>query len=149
MQAVQKVCRLKPFRGWRPAPPQTVLKRRCLIFAGSGGIGIEALSRGADFCAFIEKNRRAAAVIEENLKFTRLASKAQVYSQDVFGVLSSLQEAEPFDCIFMDPPYDRELEKQVLEQLRGAACVDENTRIIVEASLSTKFDYLEDFSRKK
>ena len=115
------------------------------IFAGSGGIGIEALSRGADFCAFIEKNRRAAAVIEENLKFTRLAAKAQVYSQDVFGVLSSLQEAEPFDCIFMDPPYDRELEKQVLEQLRGAACVDENTRIIVEASLSTKFDYLEEY----
>ena len=115
------------------------------IFAGSGGIGIEALSRGADFCAFIEKNRRAAAVIEENLRFTRLSSKAQVYCQEVFTALSSISKEEPFDCIFMDPPYDKGLERQVLEVLKDASCIDENTRLVVEASLSTEFDYLEEY----
>lgn len=115
------------------------------IFAGSGGIGIEALSRGADFCVFIEKNKKAAAVIADNLKFTGLSERAQVYCQDVFSALVSLQGEEPFDCIFMDPPYDRELEKKVLEVLKEMPFVDENTLIITEASLHTGFDYLEEY----
>lgn len=115
------------------------------IFAGSGGIGIEAISRGADFCAFIEKNKKAAAVIEENLRFTRFSDKAQVYCRDVFAVLSSMETEMPFDCIFMDPPYDQELEKQVLDVLKDASFVDENTLIVVEASLNTTFDYLESY----
>ena len=83
------------------------------LFAGSGGIGIEALSRGADYCAFVEKNRKAAAVIRENLRFTKLEDRGQIYTGDVFQVLVQLEGEEPFDCIFMDPPYQKELEKQV------------------------------------
>lgn len=115
------------------------------LFAGSGGIGIEALSRGADFCTFIEKNKRASAVIEENLRFTRLKDKAQVYCCDVFRGLVSMEQEEPFDCIFMDPPYDKELEKQVLQVLQDASYVTSETLIIVEASLETSFDYLEEY----
>ena len=81
------------------------------LFAGSGGIGIEALSRGADYCAFVEKNRKAAAVIRENLRFTKLEDRGQIYTGDVFQVLVQLEGEEPFDCIFMDPPYQKELEK--------------------------------------
>lgn len=114
------------------------------IFAGSGGIGIEALSRGAQFCVFIEKNRKAAAVIEDNLKFTRLADRGEVWCKDVFQAVASLENEEPFDCIFMDPPYNQELEKQVLELLKDAKFVNEDTRIIVEASLETDFSYLEE-----
>ena len=48
------------------------------LFAGSGGIGIEALSRGADYCAFIEKNKKATAVIQENLCFTKLEGRGGI-----------------------------------------------------------------------
>lgn len=115
------------------------------VFAGSGGIGIEALSRGAEFCVFIEKNKKAAAIIEDNLKFTRLAEKSHVWCKDVFQAVTLLENEEPFDCIFMDPPYNKELEKRVLEILKDARFVNENTKIIVEASLETDFSYLQEF----
>ena len=54
-----------------------------------------------------------------------------------------LEWEEPFDCIFMDPPYQKELEKQVLEILQDASYVTKDTLIVVEASLETSFDYLE------
>lgn len=115
------------------------------IFSGSGAIGIEALSRGAYSCVFIEKNKKAAECIRENLKFTRLADSAELYCQDVFSALGVLEGSEPFGCIFMDPPYNRELEKQVLSVLSKASYVDEDTLIVVEASLETPFDYLEEY----
>ena len=61
------------------------------LFAGSGGIGIEALSRGADYCVFVEKNRKAAAVIRENLRFTKLEERGQIYTGDVVQVLAQLE----------------------------------------------------------
>ena len=115
------------------------------IFAGSGGIGIEALSRGADFCVFIEKNRKAVKVIEENLKFTKLEGRARVLSQDAAAALLFLDGEEPFDCIFMDPPYRKSLEEQMLKNLSTVSYVDRNPLIIVEASLDTDFSYLEDY----
>lgn len=115
------------------------------LFAGSGGIGIEALSRGADFCTFIEKNKRAVSVIEDNLRFTRLQERAQVLGCDVFFGLAELRQEDAFDCIFMDPPYGKEWEKKVLEVLKYAPYVTEDTLIVVEASLDTTFDYLEEY----
>ena len=115
------------------------------IFAGSGGIGIEALSRGAGFCVFIEKNRKAVKIIEENLKFTKLEGRARVLSQDAAAALLFLEGEEPFDCIFMNPPYGKSLEEQMLKILSNVSYVDQNTLIIVEASLDTDFSYLEDY----
>lgn len=114
------------------------------IFAGSGAIGIEALSRGAQWCVFIEKNKKAAAVIKDNLKFTKLIEKADVWCRDVLQSIVLLEEEVPFDCIFMDPPYNQELEKRVLELLKYAKFVNEDTIIIVEASLETDFTYLQE-----
>ena len=115
------------------------------LFSGSGAIGIEALSRGAVSCVLIEKNRKAADCIRANLKFTRLEDRAEVMNLDVFTALSMLEGRAPFDCIFMDPPYNKELEKQVLSLLSSASFVDGGTGILVEASLDTSFDYLESF----
>lgn len=115
------------------------------LFSGSGAIGIEALSRGAYSCVLIEKNRKAAEVIRENLKFTRLEDRAELLSLDVFSALAFLEGREPFDCVFMDPPYDKDLEKQVLEVLGRASYVDSDTLIVAEASLDTSFDYLEEY----
>ena len=113
------------------------------LFSGSGAIGIEALSRGAAFCVFVEKNPAACACIRENLSFTKLADSGKLLNMDVLQALRSLEGKGSFDCIFMDPPYNKELEHQVLEYLAGSNVADAHTRIVVEADLHTDFDYLE------
>ncbi|MDY3917831.1 MAG: 16S rRNA (guanine(966)-N(2))-methyltransferase RsmD [Candidatus Limivivens sp.] len=114
------------------------------LFAGSGAIGIEALSRGAKEAVFVESSRRAADCIRQNLAFTRLASQATVLNTDAESALKSLEGKGSFDLIFMDPPYNHLLEKQVLEYLAHSSLADEHTLIVVEASLETDFDYLEE-----
>lgn len=114
------------------------------LFAGSGSIGIEALSRGAAYCVFVEQNKKASACIMENLRFTKLGEDARVMTTEVMSALRQLEKEDIFDCIFMDPPYDKELEKQVLIACKDAPFVSEDTLFIVEASLDTSFDYLDE-----
>ena len=114
------------------------------LFAGSGGIGIEALSRGAREAVFVENNPKAMDCIKENLKFTKLAGKAVTLTSDVMNALYRLEGEKVFDYIFLDPPYDRELERKVLEYLSDSDLVYEDTQIIVEASKDTDFSYLKD-----
>lgn len=114
------------------------------LFSGSGGIGIEALSRGADKCYFVEQNPKAINCINDNLKFTRLDKNAYVYKSDVLSFIESFSgEEKAFDYIFMDPPYNKSLEEKALRLLSDKSYVDENTVIIVESSMETNFDYLE------
>ena len=113
------------------------------LFAGSGGIGIEALSRGASWCVFVEQQRKAAECIRENLAFTRLKEDATLLVTDAVSAVNKLDGEDAFSWIFMDPPYDRGLEQQVLTALRQSCLVTEDTLIIVEASLETEFDYTE------
>lgn len=116
------------------------------IFAGSGGIGIEALSRGAREAYFIEHNRAAVACIKENLAFTHLDKEGVVIAADVLAALARLEGQDPFHIIFMDPPYGKELEQTVLSYI-GAhkpSFADADTMIIVEASLGTDFSYVRD-----
>ena len=108
------------------------------LFSGSGAIGIEALSRGAEYAVFVEKNPKACTCIRENLSFTKLLN------MDVLQALRSLEGGEPFDCIFMDAPYEQHLEQPVLEYLADSTLADENTLIVVEEDLHTDFSYVED-----
>lgn len=112
------------------------------MFAGSGGIGIEALSRGAKKSYFIENGQTALVCILDNLQFTRLADRAVILKQDAVSALNNIFEKE-VDVIFMDPPYGQDLEKQVLSALKGYRYVTEDTLIIVEADLKTDFSYAE------
>lgn len=111
------------------------------LFSGSGGIGIEALSRGASKCYFVENNKNALSCIQDNLTFTKMDKKAIVIKQDAVAALRSIHETE-VDTIFMDPPYNNEHEKRALEVLKDMPYVTENTLIIVEASLDTDFAYV-------
>ncbi len=114
------------------------------LFSGSGAIGIEALSRGARKTVMVEQNPKAAECIRENLKATRLEEDAIVMNCEVMTGLSRLEgKGDVFDFVFMDPPYNFEWEKKVLQYLSSSSLIDENTVIIVEASLETSFDYLE------
>ena len=114
------------------------------LFSGSGAIAIEALSRGADYAVLVEQNTKAAECIKENLIFTKVADRAEVHKCDVLTALHRMEGQKPFDIIFMDPPYNQDLEKQVLEYLGNSTLADEYTVIVVEASLETDFSYLEE-----
>jgi len=108
------------------------------LFGGSGAIGIEALSRGADKAVLAEQNPRAVACIKDNLKKTGLEDRAQVISAEVLTALKQLENKDYcFDIVFMDPPYDQELEKKVLEYLKTSDLISKDTVIIIEASLET------------
>ncbi len=113
------------------------------MFSGSGGIGIEALSRGAKKAYFIENAPKAISCIQQNLSFTKMEDRAILLKQDACAGLNSIFEKE-VDIIFMDPPYEQGHEKNALTILRNAKYVTEDTKIIVEASLDTDFAYLED-----
>ncbi|SFG31396.1 16S rRNA (guanine966-N2)-methyltransferase [Lachnospiraceae bacterium C7] len=114
------------------------------LYSGSGQIGIEALSRGANYCVFVENNRQAEACITENIAFTKFDKQATLIKSDVMSALRTLEGKYKFDVIFMDPPYNHEYEKEVLEYLVNSSLLKEDTVIIVEASLDTEFDYLEE-----
>lgn len=120
--------------------PQSV----CMdLFSGSGGIGIEALSRGAAFCYFVENQNKAFACMEENVRFTGFADRATMLRQDVLSALMTIREQE-VDLIFMDPPYQGGYEEKVLEILASREYVTERTLIIVEAEIKKDFTFAED-----
>lgn len=82
--------------------------RRVLdLFAGSGQLGIEALSRGASGCVFVDKNTEAVKIIRQNLQHTGLAASAQVLGTDALSYLT--RPGDRFDLVFLDPPYAAEL----------------------------------------
>jgi len=113
------------------------------LFAGSGAIGIEALSRGASHAWFVENDRTAVRVIRDNLQFTKLTRDADILQADAADASVMLAGKAVFDVIFMDPPYGQDLEKKVLLSLRGAECVHPDTLFVIEASCETSFDWLE------
>lgn len=111
------------------------------LFAGSGGIGIEALSRGARHAYFAENEKKALSCIRENLQFTHLADWATLLQTDAVSALYGIHE-RAVDLIFMDPPYDCGHEERVLEALSGLPFVTDDTLIVIETSLKGDLSYL-------
>lgn len=116
------------------------------LFAGSGAMGIEALSRGAAEAVFVESQKAAVECIKENLNFTRLAQAGTLLHTDVLSALRKLEGGEAFQMIFMDPPYNMEWERKVLEYLSSSDLVCESTLIIVEASKETDMSYVKELN---
>ena len=114
------------------------------LFAGSGQMGLESLSRGGEYSVFVENNRKAAKCIEENIKFTKFDKASRLVVSDVVTALYTLEGKYKFDIVFMDPPYNKELEKGALEYLSTSSLLKEDSIIIVEASAETSFDYVEE-----
>ena len=84
------------------------------LYAGSGAVGIEALSRGAREVIFVEKNLCCVAVIKENLSTLGLFSRFRIYPKNVLVVLERLLEKEAFDIVFIAPPYCKGMQNQTL-----------------------------------
>lgn len=115
------------------------------LFAGSGQIGLEALSRGAQYAVFVDSGKKQAACIEDNIRFTKFDRQSRLYVSDVLGALRAMEGKYQFDLIFMDPPYRQNLEQEVLRYLSASSLLKEDTKIIAEVSLDTDFDYLESY----
>ncbi len=98
-------------------------------FAGTGAMGIEALSRGVGRVTFVDKNPMAHALVQENLKRCGLEGQAELLQSDALGVLN--QRGAEFELIFLDPPYRQDLVLQALERLVKLRLL-EGSRIVCE-----------------
>lgn len=88
---------------------QDVAGARCLdLFAGSGAMGLEALSRGAKSCIFVDNSKASIVAIKRNVQALGFESCCQVIFNDVFAFLNPLKHKAQFDLIFVDPPYEKE-----------------------------------------
>ena len=114
------------------------------LYAGSGQIGIEALSRGAEFAAFVEKSDEAVKCINANVDKTKFADKSMILKLEVLSGIRTLElEKKRFDIVFLDPPYNQGLEQGILTALVGSAILNDEVIIIVEASKNTDFSFVD------
>jgi len=101
------------------------------MFAGTGAVGIEALSRGAREAVFVERDRRALATIRRNLAATRLTDRAQVVAGDAFAYVGHPPE-EPFDLIYIAPPQYKRLWVQALQAIDRPGYLSPNGVVVVQ-----------------
>lgn len=132
---------------------QTYLPCRFVLdlFAGSGAMGIEAISRGAECVVFAENNPASLKVIEDNLRGSGLQNNAAVYKKDAFALLSELSNGmdllktpekqlrfdprEGFDIIFLDPPYNKGLVTKSLEMIYDLDLLADSGIIVAETEI--------------
>ena len=109
--------------------------RRVLdLFAGTGQLGIEALSRGAAECVFIDRRPDAIRLIQENLEVCGLSDRAIVRSGDA---MSYLKSGEKFDLVFLDPPYASGLLEQALTDIAAFDICRQHGIIVAESAADT------------
>lgn len=109
------------------------------LFAGSGGLGIETLSRGADNGVFIEKDRKAYAVLKENIEKCHYEERAEVYCNDAIRAVKALLKRDiTFDYLFVDPPYAKMDYYNLVEVLVENGKVSNSAIIICEHAKEVK-----------
>lgn len=106
------------------------------LFSGSGGIGIEALSRGAASAVFVDESQKSIDVIRDNITRARLTDRAQVIRGNAMSVIASLgAQGRAFDIIFMDPPYAKGLVKAALDAIHISGILKDGGYIVAEQSV--------------
>ena len=114
------------------------------LFSGSGSIGIEALSREARFCVFVENDPKAVRCIQENLFHTHLSENALVLGKNVLSAINELSiKGKAFDIVYMDPPYHAGYEQDVLEALSRSGIITADSQVIIEADKHNNLDFIE------
>jgi 16S rRNA (guanine(966)-N(2))-methyltransferase RsmD len=109
------------------------------MFAGTGSMGIEALSRGASSAVFFDKSMQCCRIIKENLEHTKLTEKALVFNMDYASGINKMQlEGRKFDIIIMDPPYNKNFIQEALKLLTKNDIIVDDGIIIAEHSVLDK-----------
>lgn len=113
---------------------------RCLdLFAGSGALGLEALSRGAGESVLIEKHPLAARSLTQNLALLK-ASDTRVINTDAFHYLQNAQGQAPFDVVFIDPPFQLNLWQQTIDLLEQSGLLAEGCAIYIESGIADVYE---------
>jgi 16S rRNA (guanine966-N2)-methyltransferase len=102
------------------------------LFSGSGALGIEALSRGAEWVDFVDRERRCCDIIKQNLVKTKLSERAHVYCSTVAKALTFLEKT--YSIVLIDPPYKDRTTGELVEQLASSKLVGENSVIVMTHS---------------
>lgn len=106
-------------------------KRVLDLFAGTGALGLEALSRGAAFCLFVEEAAAARALIRSNVEAFGQNGHTKIYRRDATG-LGASERLGKFDLALLDPPYDRNLGEAALQSLAAGNWLDDNAIVVLE-----------------
>jgi 16S rRNA (guanine966-N2)-methyltransferase len=102
------------------------------LFAGTGAMGIEALSRGGAFCAFIDDAAESRALIRQNVETLGLTGITKIWRRDATALGKA---TEPYDLVFLDPPYRKNLIAPALASLRAGEWLSPDALIVAEAAL--------------
>jgi 16S rRNA (guanine(966)-N(2))-methyltransferase RsmD len=103
------------------------------LFAGTGGLGIEALSRGMDKAIFVDIEKKSIEVIRENLQATGLTEKAEVYRNEASKALKALAKRKAkFDLIFLDPPYRLKIIEDLLALMEEGRLFAQGATVVIE-----------------
>jgi 16S rRNA (guanine966-N2)-methyltransferase len=123
------------------------------IFAGTGNLGIEALSRGAERALFIDNHHESVTMVKKNLRLSGFSDRGRVLCKDAVAALKSLDKSDgPFRLVFIDPPYHKDLPEKVLQYLSNSSLLDEKPVIVAEISsrdtIGKEFGPLYQFDRR-
>lgn len=106
------------------------------LFAGSGSLGIEALSRGARNAVFADQSEKSIEIIQKNLEHTKFIENSEVFLGEAQLILKKLsQQGKKFDIIFLDPPYKKEIVPQILVELQNFEVLEERVLIVAETDV--------------
>jgi len=119
------------------AAPDLAEARVLDAFAGTGALGLEALSRGARFATFIEKDRQARDALEANIRTLGETSRTRIFAGDA---TAPPRADGPYDLVFLDPPYRSGLAAPALEALRGAGWLAPGALIVAELAARDDFE---------
>lgn len=109
------------------------------LFAGSGALGLEAASRGADQVVLVEASPKCAVVTQKNIDKSNLKGKVKLILKPVENALKSLKTEDVFHVVFMDPPYDKGFVIPTIESIDALGLVDDSGMIVVEHNSKTQY----------
>ncbi len=112
------------------------------LFAGTGAVGIEALSRGASYCCFNDQNKKACQIIKDNLQKCNFVELSRIYAMDGLRLISHLSEKKlmKFDVVYLDPPYISNNYVIYLQRLEESGLLTEKSIIIAESRKSLNLE---------
>ena len=145
-------CRLQPVPGMDTRPTTDRVKENIFnliqehvrgarvldLFAGTGQLGIEALSRGAQYCDFVESGRAAYDIVYKNVKSARVSDRAGLHRKDA-GQFLTEREKRSYDLIFLDPPYGGKLLENTLAMIERFDILSSNGIMICESAVEDRF----------